>query len=95
MASIIEELKKKQQGYSAAMEAIKGTKPQIVAIEQKNEDEDASITIFYDPADEKFTIRINHLQGRYERDFSGISVADTKLILFALKRFFEEGTNAD
>jgi len=92
MTTIIDELRKKQEGFEAAMEAVKNIKPAIVSIEKKDNDENR-ITISYDPAGETFDIQIHHNSRRYDERFRDIHLPEGKLISEAFCDFFKEITN--
>ena len=93
--SIIEEMRKKQQGYEAAMEAINGTKPLPVAIKKKDSEGEDGITVYYYPDRDTFTLQVDSNKIRYESSLGNITVTDTKLILEALNEFFREDKDAN
>ena len=91
MADIIEKAREQYLGYAAAKKAVEGTKPNRLAIKKTEGEDEGGITVFYDPAEDTFDIRVNSTRQRYEKNINGITVADTKLILAALKEFFDGG----
>jgi hypothetical protein len=92
MADMIEELRKRQQGYLAAKSAVEGTKPKTVAIKRTEggeEDARGDVTVIYDPANDTFTIQLDPTDKRCTRYMNEVPVADAKLIIAALNEFFE------
>jgi hypothetical protein len=89
MENRIEELRKKQCGYTAAKKAIEETRPKIVAIRKESE-ETSGVTVFYDPAYDNFKIQLNASTKRHERSLEYITESDARLILASLNEFLKE-----
>ena len=88
MENIIEEMRKKQYGYTVAKEAIEKTKPSKVDI--KKENETGGITVSFYPETDALRIVLNSSNTRYESSVGNIPVSDAKLILEALEELFKE-----
>ena len=93
MASIIQELQKKQAGFNAAQKAIEETKPKSVGIEKKD-DEENRVTVFYDPGRDIFSIKTHGNSYRYGESMGNITFPEAKLIYEALNELFTEAAHA-
>jgi len=91
MASIIQELQKKQAGFYAAQKAIEETKPKSVEFEKR--DDSGNITkASYRPGDDIFYFEFFR-SDRYHQSIS-VKSPEAKLLLEILNMFFTEAANA-
>jgi hypothetical protein len=95
MINKIDDLRKKQQGYVAAMSAVTQTKPQKVKVFKTDGEKGGSVTVSYDPSDDTFTLSLDATsERRYAEYLKEIPMIDAKLIFAALSEFFKEEADA-